>query len=605
MTWDLYLYASLLAFLGINLLGCPLRRIRPGHAHLLSPFTFLFISTIVAGYIWVLPFQRYTTGSLFQALVISIQSVFQMFSLDGDYVGLRELIRCQSPFNQALYQYFGTVLYAMAPIMTVGMILSFFRNLSAQFRVMLSFSKRMYVFSELNESALALAESCLEHDQKSGVSSLVVFTDVYPAKEELGAELQSRAHALKAVCLSNDIVSPLFLRHGKNKELLFFVLGSDEAENIQQTLSLVERYRAMENVSLYPFASSRESALLIGSVMDEDLTMTLRRVNPVQSLVYRQMYRHNLFERAYPLPNGEKLISLAILGLGQYGAEFLKAAVWCGQIPGYRIEIHVFEANPEAESLFTAECPELMKLNHSRIDGEAQYDIYFHRSGNTPGINVRTCDFDEQICALGNLSTIFVALGSDTDSIELSVKLRMLTRRSQPQFPPVINAVFYQAAKADLVSSCQLNDYKGNDYDIHFIGDLRATYSYDVVLDSELEARAKARHLLWVDQKDRIEMQKQTRNFYKYEYFYRSSIASVIRRKLRVELGIPGIEKAPADRTPEERVAIQKMEHTGWNAYMRTEGYCWAPQRDDLAKLHPNLVPFDQLPPEIQQLDDD
>lgn len=605
MTWDLYLYASLLAFLGINLLGIPVRRLKAGHTTLLSPLTFLFAATIVAGYIWVLPFQRYTTGSLFQALTISIQSVFQMFSLDGDYVGLRELIQCQTPFNQMLYQCFGTILYAIAPIMTVGMILSFFRNLSAQVRVMCNFSKRMYVFSELNESALVLAQSCLEHDKKAGISSQVVFTDVYPAKEEGAAELQARAQAMKAICLTNDVVSPLFLRHGKNRELIFFVLGSDEAENIQQTLSLSELYHSMENVSLYPFASSKESALLIGSVMDEDLKMTIRRINPVQSLVYRHMYQHNIFEYAHPLPNGEKLISLAILGLGQYGAEFLKAAVWCGQIPGYRLEIHVFEVNPEAEAIFTAECPELMKLNHSRVDGEAQYDIYFHRSGDTPGINVRSCEFDRQISALGNLSMAFIALGTDTDSIELSVKLRMLMRRSQPELPPVINAVVYQTAKADLVARCQLNDYKGNDYDIRFIGDLRETYSYDVILQSELDALARERHLLWVDHRDQIEVQKQTRNFYKYEYFYRSSVASVIRRKLRVELGVPGIEKAPKDRPPEERVAIQKMEHTGWNAYMRTEGYCWAPQRDDLAKLHPNLIPFDQLPLEIQQLDDD
>lgn len=605
MVWDFYLYASLLAFAGINLLGVPLRRLKIGRSTLLSPFTFLFASTIIAGYIWVLPFQRYTTGSLFQALTISIQSVFQMFSLDGDYTGLRELIQCQNPFNDVLYQYFGAVLYALAPIMTVGMILSFFRNLSAQLRIIFSFRKRLYVFSELNESSLALAESCLAHDRTAGVSSRVVFTDVYPDKEETFAELQARANDIKAICLSNDIVSPLFLRHGNNKELLFFVLGADEQENIQHTLSLAELYGARENVSLYPFASSWESALLIGSIMDEDLKMTLRRINPVQSMVYRHMYQHSLFDRAYPLPGGERLISLAILGLGQYGTEFLKAAVWCGQIPGYRLEIHIFDADPEAESRFIAECPELMKLNHNRIDGEAQYDIYFHHSGDTPGMNVRTRDFEEQISALGNLSTIFVALGSDTDSIELSVKLRMLTRRSQPDFPPAIYTVVHQSAKADLVSRCQLNDYKGNDYDIHFIGVLRDTYSYESVLSSDLEARAKARHLLWVDQRDRIEVQKQTRNFYKYEYFYRSSVASVIRRKLRIELGIPGIEKAPADRTPEERVAIQKMEHAGWNAYMRTEGYCWAPQRDDLAKLHPNLVPFDQLPPEIQQLDDD
>ena len=37
------------------------------------------------------------------------------------------------------------------------------------------------------------------------------------------------------------------------------------------------------------------------------------------------------------------------------------------------------------------------------------------------------------------------------------------------------------------------------------------------------------------------------------------------------------------------------VEHIRWNAYMRTEGYIYAPQRYDLGKMHYNLVPVSEL----------
>ena len=47
------------------------------------------------------------------------------------------------------------------------------------------------------------------------------------------------------------------------------------------------------------------------------------------------------------------------------------------------------------------------------------------------------------------------------------------------------------------------------------------------------------------------------------------------------------------------------LEHKRWNAYMRSEGYSYAVNRNDMAKQHNCLVPFDKLNEDDKIKDDD
>ena len=66
--------------------------------------------------------------------------------------------------------------------------------------------------------------------------------------------------------------------------------------------------------------------------------------------------------------------------------------------------------------------------------------------------------------------------------------------------------------------------------------------------------------------------------------------------------------KAEADLAEAERDIIEVLEHRRWNAYMRSEGYVFSgstdkSSRNDLAKMHNDLVDFSSLTEEEKRKD--
>lgn len=67
-------------------------------------------------------------------------------------------------------------------------------------------------------------------------------------------------------------------------------------------------------------------------------------------------------------------------------------------------------------------------------------------------------------------------------------------------------------------------------------------------------------------------------------------------------------EKTDETLTDQERVIIERLEHRRWNAYMRAEGYIYSgspekPSRNDLAKMHNDLVEYSSLSEEEKRKD--
>lgn len=557
----------------------------------LSPIRCMWGSVFFSGVVLMLPiYVRAFAGDALcglRALLMALYSAMRQFILDGD---LETILAYSEELSHGLrvgYSLTGMVLHVLAPILTFGFVMSFFRNLSSYRELLFHYRAPLYIFSELNDKALVLAESIKNKDPKG----LLIFTDVFENKEEPIFELCERVRELKGICFRRDIVDINWRMHSAKSEVSLFVIGEDESENIDQAIKLKEAYKADANFRLYIFASGAESEMLFTTAEKDG--MRIRRCNPIRALINQNLYQEGdvYFRKAIKQENNERLISVVIIGLGQYGMEMLKSLAWFCQMDGYRVEIHGFDQNPNIGDVLKMQCPELMSPERNGVygDGEAQYSIAIHS-----GVDVDTVQFAEELNRIPCISHVFVALGSDGLNAGKAVDIRMLCERRKQH--PVIQAIVYSPLKSRAME--KITDYRGHPYDIRFIGDLQRMYSEEVIIDSELENIALQRHLKWGEE----------REFWAYEFNYRSSVAAAIHMKMRILCKIPGADKRSEDLSEEEKQIIEKLEHRRWNAYMRSDGYIFSgstlkSSRNDLAKMHHDLVSYHRLSKEEQRKD--
>lgn len=557
----------------------------------LGAFNYLAIGVALGAVIIFLPvFYQSFKGDGFayiKTLLLSIHAAFQMFSLDADFDVVVASMQDVEGWIRSAYLLYVSVIFVTAPVLTFGFILSLFKNITAYLKMLLSRSADIYVFSELNRKSLILAGDL----RKNHKNATIIFADFYKNSGENSEEMGEEARALNAICIKKDITS-IDLGLKKNKRRVsFFISGEEDIENINQSLKLIKDYGNRENTNLYIFSSSVESALVVESVKGS--AMKIRRVDEIRALIEYQLYTNGarLFETAAKIEGSDnKLISAVVVGMGRYGTEMIKSLLWFCQMDGYELQLDVFDKQEDAQDRLAALCPEVLsdKYNGVHVDGEAYYKINVHSN-----IDASTATFANAISRI-HATYVLVALGSDEENIKTAINMRMIFERNG--IKPAIQAIVHNGKLKNVLSD--VTNFRGQSYGIEYIGDNDTMYCDDVLINSALEADALKRHLLWGKEED----------FWAYEYNYRSSVASAIHLKARIACGIDGADKSEGELTETEIKNIESIEHRRWNAYMRSQGYIYSgsvdkESRNDLAKMHNNLVDFDTLTEDQKRLD--
>ena len=562
-------------------------------SNLLTPTRLFAVGVALAAFVMFLPHyfayatpDRSTWLQIWETVWASVHHAVRLFVVDTAMDDVASFA------THDAYAFLGTVLYILAPIMTAGVLLSFFKNFFAYTKCFFHPRRDVYIFSELSEKSLALATDLSKNHKKA----LIVFTDVFEKDDEENYEIRERVKEIGAICLQKDITTIGTLFRARSAKIHLFAISEDEGENVKQAFALSRTespYATRENVFLYVFSSEVQSELLMDNIPSSK--MRVRRINDIRSLVWHDLYvsGENLFHNAIPEENGIRCIRAVIIGTGGHGTEMIKALSWFCQMEGYRVEIHAFDKDENAEARFKLLAPDLMNPanNGVYIPGEPRCKIEFHS-----GVSVDTDTFTEELLKAGVPSFVFVSMGNDPLNVRTAVLLRQFYLQ-QHMGTPAIRAIVYEPrTKQALVGA---KNWKNQEYHIDFIGDLEESYSEEVILRQALEDEALKTHMGYGGTAE---------EFYRYEYNYRSSMASALHYNLRKKLGICYFTDSAEALSAEDLNRSEVLEHMRWNAYMRSDGYVYSgsgdkSSRNDLAKMHHNLLPFEKLSEEDKRKD--
>ena len=518
--------------------------------------------TFFAGFVFFIPicyaifdfqFELKILRPCFLAALMSVKA----FILDTDYETVTMALSGCSRVLKVFYTTVGIAFFTVAPLLTAGFILSLFKNFTEEHKFRRIKNKPIYIMSELNDKSLTLAKSIRKESENKGLDAAIVFAGVSRDCEQENAGIKSETDEIKSICLEKDIADIDLMQ--KNGKVEIFLISEDESLNIENTIKLNDKLNKRPETHIFVYASSPQSASIIDSLnkgniaLSEELkeklvkssplqekilsegfdgigdigvsplesSFEITRIDSVNSFVLNTFMNSGIFELSKVASAQEKVISIMIIGMGQYGKQILKTSLWFCQMDGYKLEINVVDSGikkngkkVDIRDVLKHECPEMITKNPSLSDGDANYTVNFYTD-----VDCFTSKFDElfenkdSAENLKKTQVVFVSLGDDDKNIAAALSVRKNFDRlggisdtemaelkdNEEKDIPVIYAIVHDDKKTENLKNVnQLINYKEMPFHIRFIGNLSEQYSYNTIVNSKkLERNAFFFHINW------------------------------------------------------------------------------------------------------------
>ena len=140
-------------------------------------------------------------AAAFKAVLISATRTLGFFGGGGDFDVVFSETAGLSGWLSDAYALFCTVLTVLAPILTFGCVLSFFKGFFTWLRYLTHKRANTYVFSQVNPQSVSLAESLQQDDP----DAILVFADFPKEEKDIAPELLQRLQQLKEFTFRQDI----------------------------------------------------------------------------------------------------------------------------------------------------------------------------------------------------------------------------------------------------------------------------------------------------------------------------------------------------------------------------------------------------------------
>ncbi len=396
----------------------------------------IFVSAMLLFYPFTLDVLRGTIAYPIVAVILSAHNAIRLFIVD---CSLEEFITTADNISEVLANlciWLASFLYIIAPLLTAGAAFTLFKSLISRASLFFGRNKDAYIFSELNNKSLALAKDIRQHDP----TCMLVFTDVYSENNEISCEQTEAAKAIHAIMLKNDIAAENFHKHSTKTKLYFFIIGTNDDENISQSIALCQKYEKPKlfkqnstnyvggydypregDTRLFLFSEKQSYDLHLSSLTTKHIV--LRRISPISSSILNILYERGrdiffginteeakshpvipinsdepisndveecTFKADAPRPTGnkvlnpstgeyedERLISALVIGAGGlYGTEMIRALSWFCQMHPFKLEINAFDKSDDAASKLRSICPEMFDCNPADKDYKQSNKTY-------------------------------------------------------------------------------------------------------------------------------------------------------------------------------------------------------------------------------------
>lgn len=274
---------------------------------LVTPFNLLILGVFISATVLFIPVFHATldpTGEVamyFKIPLLSAHNALQLFTINANFDSIRDTINMFNGISSVLadfYTVYTAFYFILCPLLTAVVILSLAKGLYERWKYFRTcLVKKIYVFSELNENSIALAEDilvkheCIDEDvqqplqmsasqpetqdtnnKQPKIKRIVLFANVTPKFQEENPELVARAKDMGALCLQNDITH-IHLKSPKRKIYRkAYLIGLDEDDNTAKALKLIDIYKRKYNsplTQIFVFSTTDENGILIDSVVSK------------------------------------------------------------------------------------------------------------------------------------------------------------------------------------------------------------------------------------------------------------------------------------------------------------------------------------------------
>lgn len=608
---------------------------------------YLGAGAFLASVVICFPVMRQVEGAGL-AFGMSLSHSIRMFVVDTGIIDIiGELPAEEMGWMLMPYKILVCGLYLLAPIFTLTVVLQYFSNIFERMRLALKRKRNLFVFSELNTHSLEVA-SYMKKYAKGKKEKIEILFCCSSKKDHVNVELEQSAREIGAVLLPEEIVH-VKLRN-QNRFITYFLISDNEDENVEYTLQMIDNFTGgnplyqtinQRNIELHCYATSAEAEILIDSKEKQDIRVIL--TDEVRDAIYEHLYQYPLYTnmKRKEITEGmeKEKITLLIAGAGKTGSEFLKAAVWCGQMNQFEIEIHLIdERGNQIREELEQEYPELFAAGSG-------YQISIHQG------NIFSSKTQKYLETLKEVNYCVAALGNDEDAIRAAIWMRRYFYIANQEKEPFICAHIRSKRKRDAV------------WELHEVTRSKTMQYYEIVpfgkegmyygsssesafITEYLGLGVQSHYFRLTEQSGEEERRYAIGNFYAKQFNRRSSIANGMHISSKLwEMGY-GILKMPTneqerkvfdacvspvnfyEETKEKRKVFYALEHERWMAYMRTEGWRLTSRSDCslkaiqacyegymevfknqnyMMKMHPALVPLESDCPEaatLQEVDD-